>query len=1463
MEKMKMPQICKCRIVNFRYNGGKRLIADELFDFGNELGLGANNALIDMANGIGKTVMVQLMLQPIIPNAKVSGRRIESYFQRPEDHCFVLLEWILDNSNDKLVTGIAMAAGEEIDMGTDNESSGGKGRRVRYYTFYTKESGSSEYDIAHLPLSKKEKGAFVPASFNDIRELAKRARNHIATYSADSNRDWGKKLAEFGILQMEWHTVMEKLNVKEGGISDFFEDFKDSDDLIDKLLIPTIERRSEASNSSNEDNSLETMLMNHSIQYGKQKENIAERDFYQEARNVLLNLKNEADSVANINYAFETVNSDIWGFYQALTHRREELQNKQVELRNKFDSIVEEERNIYWEKASAEYYAAENRFEKVKADYNAADEARQRCDNELVISEKELAKLDCAKILGEKLNAESKIKGLNDSISEKEGDEKTKNDIRNLQYSVAKQLSTAIPNKKEELNKCEKGLELNEKKLTEAVERENKLLEKQKSTQSRYDIINGKLELLQENNDKQINKLEIEAFRMLDGTFDELTLVNAQKKKCTEKESSEKEVEKAKIESQTLETKFSDLANSIRDCSGDLKVKDSKLSDLQKEIDDFYLIENKIKDIYGKYSSDYSQRATGALNNYIESEIRKAEAERNKITRKLENSNEELVAAKKGSLHIPTAAVVFLEEHSYEYDTCENYLLKQVRNEKISQEKCDDILAANAFIAYGLLMSEKQRDVLINSDLDYWLPFGVPIITYSEIEKVLSGENLNSRILALYSKKYFNDPSEFVFKLEQEINDLNNNLILIKSSINVYNSDLKEIVDFAEKEKKNKSRLDEKVSLTREKVLLEDKIKKLEEESIKCKIKQSEIKIKIDNLSNAIKDAKFWLKSFDELLAGLKEEKILNEESDELYSKLSELAIELASVKKAKNDCENKKHELIELQRLLKPEIQLMENAFGFVKNATEGDLIDGEWTSLYQELRTRLDSLNADIKQLRERIEEQNKFIENYNKQLNEKHNEYRISIEDYAEINYSDGKRDIAKELVSRNKRELEQSRDNLTFISGEKGKCEAAFETSRFKLKEFGNQALERDKVGSDFETRLKTKAIEKSKIKFEQEENDKTYSDTDKVWDYADRFLDGKPKPEKISVIDLKTINIRSEYNKLNKVYEKESDKLKEAERQLLISIQTKGSKISEQLSLLGDSICKLSYLITNNPDGDRFYTISERLDNNIENVDKSINRIKSDLEDFEKSKEDLIRQCVLQAKRVYEGLKDIVNASRIKLNDDVSKHILRIDLPEFDVEISRGNIASEITKVTEELAGKMANGEDRAKLRTQAGRMVSSNRLLRIFLSKEHISLEAYKVDANPKFSTYRQWENTQIQNSGAEKFLAYFAIIVSIINYNRTKAGGFNSKDQRSVLILDNPFGPISSPHVLQPMFDMAEKLKVQLICFSNITKTDITSRFKVVIKAIVKQIAASNSELLTHEGNERIEHGYYKREIF
>lgn len=246
-----MPQISKVRIVNFNYNDGKRLIADELYDFASKEKDDALNVLINLANGGGKSVLVQLMMQPIIPKAKVAGRKIESFFNKASDHCFVLIEWIKDNSTEKLLTGIAMSASES--SATEDDSS--RGMAVKYYTFYSNyTSYSSPYDILNMSLSKKENGRFVAAEFDDVRTLARKSNGLLNYYVADDNPKWQKKLAEYGLIQSEWR-MMEKLNSEEGGLSKFFGDFKTSDHLVDRLLIPTIESKLNQTHSK-EDNSL-------------------------------------------------------------------------------------------------------------------------------------------------------------------------------------------------------------------------------------------------------------------------------------------------------------------------------------------------------------------------------------------------------------------------------------------------------------------------------------------------------------------------------------------------------------------------------------------------------------------------------------------------------------------------------------------------------------------------------------------------------------------------------------------------------------------------------------------------------------------------------------------------------------------------------------------------------------------------------------------------------------------------------------------------------------------------------------------------------------------------------------------------------------------------------------------------------------------------------------------------------
>ena len=64
-----MPAIRKIRIVNFRFNDGAKLIPDEIFCTENAEGKPIDT-LLNLDNGGGKSVIVQLLLQPVCPKAK-------------------------------------------------------------------------------------------------------------------------------------------------------------------------------------------------------------------------------------------------------------------------------------------------------------------------------------------------------------------------------------------------------------------------------------------------------------------------------------------------------------------------------------------------------------------------------------------------------------------------------------------------------------------------------------------------------------------------------------------------------------------------------------------------------------------------------------------------------------------------------------------------------------------------------------------------------------------------------------------------------------------------------------------------------------------------------------------------------------------------------------------------------------------------------------------------------------------------------------------------------------------------------------------------------------------------------------------------------------------------------------------------------------------------------------------------
>ena len=83
------------------------------------------------------------------------------------------------------------------------------------------------------------------------------------------------------------------------------------------------------------------------------------------------------------------------------------------------------------------------------------------------------------------------------------------------------------------------------------------------------------------------------------------------------------------------------------------------------------------------------------------------------------------------------------------------------------------------------------------------------------------------------------------------------------------------------------------------------------------------------------------------------------------------------------------------------------------------------------------------------------------------------------------------------------------------------------------------------------------------------------------------------------------------------------------------------------------------------------------------------------------------------------------------------------------------------------------------------------------------------------------------EGSGGQTLSITTFVIMMIMSFKKKHIGNENHS---TVLMLDNPFGQASAKHVLDPIFEIADKLNFQLICFAapEIIKVEISERFPV-----------------------------------
>ncbi len=1447
-----MPQISKIRIVNFQYNDGKRLIADELYNFESE-NKGPSDVLINLANGGGKSVLVQLMMQPIIPKAKVAGRKIESFFTKSTDHCFVAIEWILDGSKMKLMTGIAMAASDSS-RDLDQE----RGFQIKYYTFISSyQDYRDNYSIVRLPLSRKEDGRFVPASFDDIRNLAKKSGGVLNRYSSDDSSKWQERLAQYGIIQNEWRLI-EELNSNEDGLSKYFSGLKTSDAVIDKLIIPRIEEK-QNHNASRDDSSLETMLISYARQFSRQKDIIQERGICSGFYDMLGDTKIVAEDLWKSNDSLEKCIEALFAYSDAVDNEISKKMAKADALSEEKTKLNEKIHHIQWEKASAEYHTCKEAFEREMASLREAESVKSLAEARFEETKRKLLSVECARYYGQLKTIEDEITAISTEIINRESNSESADKLASLKYSVflavSKELEKVAP-ALQEMSTNRKELASTIEKIQTELDELGKALEEAQAKKDKAEAI---YEKQQRDDDDLVREIGINTFRMFDGAYQTADLDEWEQKARDREGAIVSAIADANTRIQNKESRRDSLPQDIADARNRLQSYKTDLENLNNGLSEYKEIEAQVLAVYKKYSLSRKMLFTEHAVNYMQEQVSAVSASIADEEHKIEATEEAIAAVKRGTLHIPKTLSDFLDSTGLQYTSVEKYILTQKAEGLLSSEHAQSFLSQYPFAAYGILIEEKDVETLYQEAEGKWLPAILPVFTASDMALMIRRNAAAFTAVSAYSKEYFLNSNSYADRLQSTLEGQHAHKSLLEERRNDLTEDLALVKRFAKYDENWETRTRAEITrLGTDISEAQEQIKALNDELNELKKTITILREECAQLNEALNAIRGKLSAFEKLLKKLDEEKALYREYEVASKKLRAFRDDQKEKQSQKAELDGQIKKITECLKGLEENAGSLHNALAVVADAVETNIIDGEWSSLLSQYNKLLESQSADLKHLNDEKHRLIRDKEEKEKEISRRN----CNQEEYASIVYSENL-EIAVSIENKEAEsncKLAEADYNSKNIS--KTKSETSLENAVKGLSEYHGEALPLNEIGKAFDSRISEIRGTLVRIDADIRTIGIALSELQKVQGKAENVIEHYTRPAKCGSIVLEEDcaaqldRLKAQIREWSRSISSSKQKVEEYLKKMASEYGSESTDVSLAINSMQDLLLNASIR------GDRYYTLCEHIDANMHTAQLRISQIDIDLKEFNKTKGDLIHQCVIQGRQMYEGLAQLSSNSKVRVQDK-RRQMIRFDIPEaVDENIANSSIAAEIEKGAEEIAAKLAEDfYSESDVHKIASRIVGSKRLLRRYINAENIVLKAYKIDQNPDNSGYRTWEQTQINNSGAEKFVVYFAVILALMTYARDNCDDLGGKNNQSVLVLDNPFGPISSKHVLEPMFEIARNYKVQMICLSDISKSDIVSCFDLVIRAIVKQFAFGSKEQLTHEGNEIIEHGFYRAE--
>ncbi|WP_418791816.1 hypothetical protein [Phosphitispora sp. TUW77] len=1448
-----MPHINCIRLVNVHFNNATQFYDDFYME------LGGKNTTYDLENGGGKSLLLLMILQTVLPKSNLRREKpLSLLFQGGKERTsHVAVEWILEEGSDYkyLLTGFSarkrkgnteLASGDVAEE--DEVLQASEIEHLNWCVFY------NDYKITNirsLALRNEEAGKKSYAAFDDIRKYVQQMRQKGLPASLFDRIDqYQRYISAHHLLPAEWN-IIKGINSGENNIESYFRQNTTSRKLIENLFVKLIEDVEAL--DKDERNKNDSLLLADTLieirdrlnEYRRLKGHMSE---YEKIKEYYDEFGRRNDEFLKCYLEYEACKNQAVAIKNLIEEKIQALEKEQETITAKLENNHAGYDEALQLKKLLEAGLVEYRKKKLITVQLCMVEEQKQAEQRQEDLEKQLNNLLTLEGYGEYRNEKAKVMEIHRRLQTLETDgDVLKQDHRQaggrlkfLVDKLFKELEASEVKAKhsrakleEEGKQAQENLIIEEKKASELGVIINRLSEQETNLQARFQEINNFFLAMGE------TEAIFSPEQFLSKLDDELKGYTSEKEFLSDRLT-------------VLEEELHNTDIAIENLKGDIKGKLAAKTPLEDWLTGCRNVHLKLQEKAAAFGESSIEEYGETLRKLIYQEnLNKLEKEI-EVSRRRQKKN----LSEERGYYVPNEEILALAAQLS--TKCEFVQAGIDWIAGMEPKEKETILQEMLCLPFAVIVDKVSFGKLKKGSLrvDFSSDYPVPVVNLDTVRLMNAGTQEDVYYLCGFSDLLLDNAcyEEYLLGIEAQLETMDKEIIAAGTRISELTGELSEVDAFYAKYPL-------------------DEIEKMEKMVTSIETEIADLNAVIDDLhrkKGGLTEEKATLNGRHAELAGLtadcrnKIEKLM--ENQKNGEKLIEVRKQLGE--KRKND------------EAVKDSIQKIKNRAVKLKEQLDAEI-------------QRLERLNLDLHDLKKERQQLDRFvpIEN-NLALTQARAEYRVLHEALSgrydeESRLRDDLKDAENKMEAINKRifrdcggnleevEKEEAQGNVIIIPTEVmiGKAKEAKAENGKKLKALGERIMKINLAIERFQGQLKeilrTAEVEPTTLLPQYDTQSRYQEEVDQaqqlIMSFAGEIENANKALERMKDSLSKLFDQKEDYESF-------MDQENVTDNELIASEIQEYRQFQKEYRRLQDIIGRLVHKWD-----DRIGTVQAEANNfvihepieelgkirkpesaaqcqsrkhafveYIANIDEQMKKITTDIEQLESYQEDFTRRCGQRAELVLGHLKKLEALSRIEVYGRRT-NMIELNIKEFEDKDKHLRLKAHIDAIIREI------GEVDVVERKRVAARLSTKELLAQIADMDKAAVRLYKIESIPENSRFYRWEHA-IGSEGQNNSL-YFIFAACLISFIRMLSITNVAVKTKKVIIADNPFGATSAVYLWDPMFKIMKQNDIQLIAPGHRIPREITSRFGVSyllnqdilqdgrMRVVVKDVRAEEDE--------------------